>query len=644
MEEFMDILFDFLSEHYEKDIKSLKTKQVLVDYNVLKEYRNGEELAEQMEIAPSAFLKAMTKAVQKFRDVEGNPIKKRVSIVNLPKNKKVDIENIRKEHLNKLIAVEGIVSRRGGILSRASFVQYVCSKCEEIYKVPIEVGKPLKCEVCESSKLRKKGVLEKEGLVDHQKIEIQEFVEKTKPGAQASKLICVLEDDLVNSVNAGDVVEVIGILKERETKSDGFYDKILEVSHIEKINKDISEEQITDTDMQQIIEFSKNPNLEQEIIRVIAPNVYGYEHIKLAIALQLFGGKKCNGQRDFFHILLIGDPGTAKTKILQEVRYVMPKSIYVSGKNSTGVGLTASVEKDELSGGGWTLKAGAIILASGGMVMIDEFNQIDDEERSYLHEVMESGTLSIAKAGITANFKVKTSILAAANPKLGRFIESKNLADQFDIPITLLSRFDLIFPIRDTFDADYDEKLFDYIDRIRSSDENTEKERARTLENKVSFIRKYISYARNHINPMMTEEAKRVLKSYYMALRGKSKDGTVAITQRYIEVLFRLAEAHAKMRLSNKVEAIDAEVAVRLVNKSLEDTVLDKKKGVFDVDTIAVGITSSERELFEKMEEIYNDLKQKYETFDMKFFIEKVKEQTNEDEEKIRFYAKKFLF
>jgi replicative DNA helicase Mcm len=278
------------------------------------------------------------------------------------------------------------------------------------------------------------------------------------------------------------------------------------------------------------------------------------------------------------------------------------------------------------------------------MVMIDEFNQIDDEERSYLHEVMESGTLSIAKAGITANFKVKTSILAAANPKLGRFIESKNLADQFDIPITLLSRFDLIFPIRDTFDADYDEKLFDYIDRIRSSDENTEKERARTLENKVSFIRKYISYARNHINPMMTEEAKRVLKSYYMALRGKSKDGTVAITQRYIEVLFRLAEAHAKMRLSNKVEAIDAEVAVRLVNKSLEDTVLDKKKGVFDVDTIAVGITSSERELFEKMEEIYNDLKQKYETFDMKFFIEKVKEQTNEDEEKIRFYAKKFLF
>lgn len=263
---------------------------------------------------------------------------------------------------------------------------------------------------------------------------------------------------------------------------------------------------------------------------------------------------------------------------------------------------TVSAEKDELGDGGWTLKAGALVLASGGMAMIDEFDKIDEEDRAALHEAMESAQISIAKAGMVAKFRTKTAILAAANPKWGRFDQNKNLADQFHISPTLLTRFDLIFPIVDVLDEEKDSKLAAHILKTHmGGDTGEEYERLVDKE----LLRKYISYSRRNIQPKLSKGASVKIKEFYVDLRRKGKDtGSVTITPRYLEGLVRLAEANAKIRLSETVEERDAEMAIKLLNHVMRQVMTDKETGAFDVDVIATGKPKSEREKLQKEDTI----------------------------------------
>ena len=255
--------------------------------------------------------------------------------------------------------------------------------------------------------------------------------------------------------------------------------------------------------------------------------------------------------RSDIHILLIGDPGSAKTRMLQYMSDLAPKSVYVSGKSVTGAGLTASAERDDL-GEGWTLKAGALVLASGGLGCIDEFSHIEKAEQSALLEVMESQSVSVAKAGIVAKFKARTSILAAANPKFGRFDPNQLPAEQFDIPPTLLSRFDLIFPIRDIMDEEKDKSLAQYVlttHRDAALKQTPQQEEYNVLS--TEFLRKYIAYSRKMVKPVLSQEASEKIKDYYLQLRKLGQaQGAVAITPRQIEGLIRLSEASAKARLT----------------------------------------------------------------------------------------------
>ena len=298
------------------------------------------------------------------------------------------------------------------------------------------------------------------------------------------------------------------------------------------------------------------------------------------------------------------------TRFLQSTTTIAPKSIYVSGKSVSGVGLTASAEKDELGDGGWTLKAGALVLSSGGMCAIDEFDKIEEEDRAALHEVMESGSVSLAKAGIVAKFKAKTAIVAAANPRHGRFNQTKNLADQFDVPPSLLSRFDLIFPIMDILDEEKDSQLAEHIlsshyDAARGTAAPEEGEQPLEKE----LLRKYIAYARRYIHPVLSNEAKSKIKDFYVELRriGKSS-GSVPITPRYLEGMVRLAEAHAKLRLSNEVTERDADSAINLLNYVLSKVMTDKETGRYDVDIIAAG---KPRSYFDKIETIISIIREK---------------------------------
>ena len=358
--------------------------------------------------------------------------------------------------------------------------------------------------------------------------------------------------------------------------------------------------------------------------------------MKEGIALQLFGGTpdlvlSGGGKiRSDMHILLIGDPGVGKTRFLQYVQQIAPKSIYVGGKTLTGVGLTASAEKDmEFGEGGWVLKAGALVLASGGVVSIDEFDKVSDDDKAALHEVMESQRVSIAKAGIVAQMRAKTAILAAANPEFGRFDQSKSVADQFKIIPTLLSRFDLIFPIKDILDPSEDKKLAGFVlDSHRSAAMGTEPPKSSDVPIiPTELLRKYIAYARKNIRPILSAEASDKLKSYYEQMRSLGKrGGPVPITPRQLEGLIRMSQAVAKMRLSPEVMVEDSERAVRLMEFVLRQTAFDVTTQTLDIDMIT-GQQKSKIDKFNAIMDIVADLQKNAEMVEVKAVLDAAKAQ-----------------
>ncbi|MFH0971366.1 MAG: LAGLIDADG family homing endonuclease [Candidatus Micrarchaeota archaeon] len=286
---------------------------------------------------------------------------------------------------------------------------------------------------------------------------------------------------------------------------------------------------------------------------------------------------------------------TSKTTMLMYIKNLAPKCIYVSGKGTSGVGLTASAEKDEF-GEGWVLKAGAMVLASGGQVNIDEVDKMDENDRVAMHEALESGQISIAKAGIVTTFKARTSVLAAANPKLGRFNPNEPPAAQFDISPTLQSRFDLIFPIKDVLDETKDRKLAEHIliGHRYSSDSAQAADSAIIPPVPIDLLRKYIAYARKNYSPSLSNEASEKIKEFYLRLRKLGeKQNNYPVTARQIEGLIRLSEASAKARLSNVVELQDADRAINLTDYVLQTVFMDRETGRIDSDIINIGQAKS---------------------------------------------------
>jgi len=587
-----------------------------VDYRELERF--DPELADRLIKEPDIVLEA---AEQCMCDMHlavptGETFAPHVRVSSLPAEDTL-IENLTSKSLNELVAVKAVVTKRTEVMHKVKVAVYICQICEAKMRLPVTKNfvPPKRCESCKKFALKQ---LEEEShFTDVQKGEVQELLERVRGGSPAAHIQLWMEDDLVNTLSPGDNVELVGVLRLRpplrtRQRQELLYGRFLDVLHIKSMKKDFEEIEITREEEREIQELSKDPNIEQTIVNSIAPGIYGHDEVKRALALQLFGGtrgKTMKGGvpiRDDMHILLIGDPGLAKTRFLQHAAEIAPKSIYVGGKTTTGTGLTVSAEKDELGEGGWTLKAGALVLASGGVAMIDEFDKIAEEDRSALHEALESQFLSIAKAGIVAKFKSKTAVLAAANPRYGRFDMNKNLADQFEIPASLLSRFDLIFPIIDVLDTEKDTQLADHILATHMGKDVSEEKRMIERD----FLRKYIAYARRKIFPRLTPEAVELIKAFYVEMRGRSKGvGSVAITPRYLEGLVRLAEANSKMRLSNKVEAQDAQLAVDLMSYVMRQIMTDKATGLLDVDTVATGKPKSEREKMQKVDTLLEIIK-----------------------------------
>jgi len=302
---------------------------------------------------------------------------------------------------------------------------------------------------------------------------------------------------------------------------------------------------------------------------------------------------------------------TGKSQLLQAANNIAPKSIYTAGKTTSGVGLTASAVKDDFGEGGWTLKAGALVLSSGGVCMVDELDKMEPEDRSAMHEAMEQGMISVAKAGIVTRFRSDTSILAAANPKMSRFEQYTPFIEQINLPPTLISRFDLFFMIKDVLDRTRDEAITAHILKTHKGGEliSQYKKKGKALlkqdqedieaisspEIEPELLGKYISFARQNVSPVLDQEAIKIIGDFYIGLRDIGrKEGSYAATHRQLEGLVRLTEASARVRLSDVASKDDAERAVRLVKASLSDVVTDPETGKIDYDIIMTGQTHTQ--------------------------------------------------
>ena len=515
----------------------------------------------------------------------------------------VPLKNLLSKYIGTFVAADGIVRKTDEIRPRIETGVFECRGCMRLHEVEQtsanRIIEPSLCSECGGRSFR---LLQEESkYIDTQTVRMQEPLENLSGGSEPKQMLMILEDDLVDKLNPGDKVRITGTLKTFREERSGKFKNFIYVNHIEPLEQEFEEIQLSEEDEEKILELSKDPNIYEKIIKSTAPSIRGYREVKEAIALQLFGGsaKQLEDEtklRGDIHILIVGDPGIGKSQILKYVSRLAPRSIYTSGKGTTGAGLTAAAVRDEL--GGWSLEAGALVLGDQGNVCVDELDKMRAEDRSALHEALEQQTVSIAKAGIMATLNSRCSVLAAANPKFGKFDSYKILAEQIDLPAPIISRFDLIFVIEDKPSKEGDSQLADHILKMH-------KDTAIDYEIEPELLRKYIAYARKNVNPHLTDEANEILKEFYVSTRNNNPEeqGPVPITARQLEAIIRLAEASAKIKLKDRVEREDAEKAVRLTLFCLKDVGVDPETGEIDADIVSGGTPKSDRDKIQRVTE-----------------------------------------
>lgn len=607
---------EFFEEYYLEDIHkavNLGKGSVVIDFINLIEHE--PELADELLESPEDSIKASEMALEQF-DIIDKPL--RVRFTNLPGGQFKKISDIRSDNLDKFLIIEGIVRQASDVRPQVINARFECPNCGNtmtILQLDTKFKEPTRCSCGRKGKFK---LLSKD-LVDAQRLLIEESPESLEGGEQPKRLSVFLKEDLVEpkmekKTTPGSKVKIYGIVKEipillKTGVQSTRYDLAMDVNYMESVQEDYSTIELTEDDVKKIKEFSKDPHLYEKFAMAIAPSIYGHDKIKEAIVLQMVGGVRKIKEdktvmRGDVHVLLVGDPGSGKSQLLQFVSKAAPKARFISGKGATSAGITATVVKDEFLRG-WALEAGALVLANKGMAIVDELDKMGAEDRSALHEALEQQTITVSKANIQSTLRAETTMLAAANPKFGRFDAYASVPSQIDLPPTLINRFDLIFPVRDIPDKFKDEKIASHIL------ESTIKPDILRTEITTEFLKNYIAYAKQNIFPKLTETAINEIKNFYVSLRdsGKTIEGgvkSVPISARQLEALIRLSEASARLRLSENVTRSDAKRAIELLKSCLMQVGFDYETQTFDIDMISSGITASTRNKIAVVKDIIN--------------------------------------
>ncbi|MEK6856336.1 MAG: minichromosome maintenance protein MCM [Nanoarchaeota archaeon] len=594
---------NFLSAHKKEFAESVRNEQnvLLLDFDRISEF--SPDLAEAIEKTPESTIIILETALAELGIRENT----RIRFSTLPSSWKIKIREIRAKHLDQLISIEGIVRQTSDVRPQVVNAKFECPTCGAILSV-LQIDRkfqePSRCTCGWKGQFKQ---ISKE-MVDTQRLAIEEASDSLDGGEQPRRINVFLKEDLVdpkmeNRTTPGSRVKIFGVLKEvpiplQTGAISTRFDIAIEANNIIPMEETFADLNINEEEVKEILEIAADPHLFKRLTESIAPSIYGFEKIKEAVLLQMFGGVKKlksdgGSTRGDMHILLVGDPGVAKSVLLKFMSLIAPKGRYVSGRAASAAGLTAAVVKDEFLKG-WSLEAGAMVLANKGTVCIDEIEKMTEQDRSAMHEAMEQQTVTVSKANIHATLRAETTVLAAGNPKLGRFDPYTPIPQQIDISPALLSRFDVLFVIRDLPNKAQDEAIASHV-----LQEHKQEVIRDIIQPKL--LRKYISYAKR-IKPKLTDIAIEEIKNFYVKLRnqstGVSSDSGVKpipITARQLEGIIRLSEACAKVRLSNEVSREDSQKAIEILKMSLQQVGYDEESKSFDIDKMTTGITSSKR-------------------------------------------------
>jgi replicative DNA helicase Mcm len=598
----------FKREKYRQRIAQLAItgkNSVIIDFEEL--YGFDQALAEQLLNRPEEYLQHAGKGAYEQLRIEDSEYAERIEKINIRIVQLLDKEQLRKlgsKQMAKLVMVEGIVVRATPVRPMVLQAAFKCKRCGTMNMVE-QTGQFLKAPaICIAPDCGRDGpfefVQEESTFIDSQDLRLQEKPEDLPPGQLPRALsVKLVGDDIVDVARPGDHVSIVGIVHAFAPSLMGMgklrtFILQLDANSVEVLGKEPETSPPTPEEEEKIKALSQDPWVHRKIMSSIAPSIFGYEHIKEAIMYLLFGGVTKNLPdvtiRGEPNILLIGDPGTAKSQLLQYVAKIAPRGLYTSGRGTTAAGLTAAVIREK--GGSMSLEAGALVLADKGIACIDEMDKMRPEDRVAIHEAMEQHTVSVAKGGIVATLNARTAVLAAANPTLGRYEPNRNVAENVPLPVTILSRFDLIFVLRDVPNKEEDGKMSRHILEIH-------RRGASPVEPQVDpeLLRKYVSFAKG-IKPVLTDEALKQLGDFYLAMRSasESEDSPVAITARQLESLVRISEARARVALRKEVTAEDAGAAIAIMRRSLEEVGIDLSSYKMDIDLIMTGRPKSIRD------------------------------------------------
>lgn len=619
---------EFLQRYYREEIGTLvqhypsEQRSLSVEWRDLFQYDRG--LAEAFVQDPHGHTELLDEALSSVDlpvDITLDQARVRVHAPD-DDSQTFSVGETRSQNVGEYLALKGQIAKTTKVQPKLVEASFECQRCGTHSTIPVlgnEISSPHECQGCERQGPFRLVEGESE-FVDHQLLRLQQPPEEVQGGQGRYTDVHVEGEDIVDDLQAGDRVTLsgtvdIGDFEDGDAVIDThFSGQAARVEQTDYEDIDVSQHR----DRIEALAAGEEGDPYELLIESFAPKVHGHSSIKLAILLQLFGGTRVEyptGEvdRGDSHVLLLGDPGTSKSQLLQTVEELAPRSAYASGKGATAAGLTAAAVSDDFGDAQWSLEAGAMAKAHKGVACLDEIDKINEEAVSSLHDALESQRINVNKAGINTTLPAQTAVLAAGNPKHGRFDEFESSAEQVDISPTLLSRFDLLFILKDEPDEDKDTTIADHIVGYRqqgiAAETHDADEEAFEVPVEEDVIRAWIAHAKRTVKPRITDDdVKERLVDAFTDLRQANDDnGPVPVTFRKLEGIQRMAEASACVRLSETVEMEDVNRACELVGESMRQVGVDPETGEFDADVVETGKSQTQQDRIHLVENIIRE-------------------------------------